>query len=197
MYKRQDNKGSINADKVGYVGSLNSGKGIEIILELARLLPDVGFVVVGGGEEKIESIRRRSPLNNVQFMGFLSRSELSEVYPHFSVVLLPLLEMSYGTNSTVNISRWTSPLKLFEYMAYGKAIVASRLPVLREVLEDNVHVRFADPSNVSEWAEIVTLLIEDEGLRDRLGGNALALQQSKYTWDKRAGRVLENIVFEN
>ena len=92
-------------------------------------------------------------------------------------------------NSEKGLSEFTSPLKLFEYMAAKRPIVASDLPSLREILSESnaVMVRPDDPAALAEGIQKV---LEDEELAKKLAGNAY-IDVQQYSWDKRAMRILE------
>jgi glycosyltransferase involved in cell wall biosynthesis len=82
---------------------------------------------------------------------------------------------------------------MFEYMAAGKPIVSSDLPVLREVLEDERNSLLVPPLDLAGWARAIRRLEADPGLRDRLGSTARADQIARYTWDQRAASVLADL----
>ena len=85
-----------------------------------------------------------------------------------------------------------SPLKIFEYMSVGRAMIVSDLPALREVLDDEVSL-FAPPGDTDSWVRAIMTLRDDESLRERLGARARARFLSRHTWAARAHRVLEGI----
>jgi glycosyltransferase involved in cell wall biosynthesis len=90
----------------------------------------------------------------------------------------------------MDVASWMSPLKIFEYMASEKAIIASDLPVLREVLTDGVTALLCDPDDVRSWAAALERLAHDPAERRRLGRSARELLLSGYTWKQRAERIL-------
>jgi glycosyltransferase involved in cell wall biosynthesis len=96
-----------------------------------------------------------------------------------------------------DVGRWMSPLKIFEYMAAGKAILASDLPVLREILSHGETALLCPPHNIESWIESLNQLQKDPELRALLGNNAKTVFQSQHTWQARAKKVLENIMTEN
>ena len=91
------------------------------------------------------------------------------------------------------ISSWFSPLKIFEYMAQGRAIVAPDLPVLREVLEHGRNAWLVEPEDAEAWVHAVVTLREDAALRRRLGCAAFEDFRQRCTWTERARKVLENL----
>ncbi len=179
---------------VGYVGSLNPGKGAEIALELARRVPDATVHVVGGGSAEVDAMRTANLPANVVIHGFVPSGDLERYRQAFDVLLLPAQETVLGATSQANIADWMSPLKLFEYMASGRAIVASKLPVLLEVLDHEVNALLVPPSDLDAWAAAVRRLTEDEALRERLAHAARRDFEAQYTWDARAHLVLDGIV---
>jgi len=86
-----------------------------------------------------------------------------------------------------------SPLKMFEYMAAGKPIIASDLPVLREVLAHEHNALLVPPQNLEAWLAAVRRLQDDEQLRQELGRTASREQASLYSWDARARTVLAGL----
>ncbi len=96
-----------------------------------------------------------------------------------------------GTIKTpVNIGSFTSPLKLFEYMAYGKAIVASDLPVLREVLNDQLAI-LVRPRDFDGWKEAIRKFCS-ASKRKQLGAAARRELEAKYSWKTRMENILES-----
>jgi glycosyltransferase involved in cell wall biosynthesis len=179
---------------VGYVGHLYEGKGIEVIEGIAGHMPEVAFHIIGGDTESIRYWTKRIKFDNVFFYGFVSRRNLPSYYESLDVCLLPNQARVFGSGSgivrtPVNIGSFTSPLKLFEYMAYGKAIIASDLPVLREVLHESIAL-FVDPKDFDGWKEAIRSLAS-EARRETLGRAARQEFETKYTWTRRMERILD------
>ena len=172
--------------QVGYVGGFLPGYGIEVIVELARRLPELDFHIVGGREPDVRSWRADTfAISNLTFHGFVPPSVLPQRYAHFDVVLAP-----YQAN-TRHID-WISPMKLFEYMAYGKAIVCADFPVMREILDDGHNAILIPPSDIAAY-ESALLRLRDAQLRQTLGDNARAKLEREFTWRKRAELVLSGL----
>jgi glycosyltransferase involved in cell wall biosynthesis len=85
-----------------------------------------------------------------------------------------------------------SPLKLFEYMASGKPIVASDLPVLREILVEDRNALLYPPSDPAALAECLARLLADKSLATRLADQARQ-DVEDFTWERRAARILAHI----
>jgi glycosyltransferase involved in cell wall biosynthesis len=185
--------GRAEAFQVGYTGHLYPGKGAEIIVALAAQLPDVDFHVLGGGDADIQRWRTLCPRDNVFFHGHVAHRRVAHYVQQFEVALAPYQNRVSGVGSKGNIARWMSPLKIFEYMALGKAIVCSDLPVLREVLTDQRNALLVPPEDVTAWAAAVRRLQVDESLRQRLGDAARNDFLAQYSWQMRAQKVIANL----
>ena len=149
---------------LGYVGSLRPGKGMEIIQELAPQLPQFDFHIVGGDEESVRYWQGKARQDNVIFHGLVSPPRAQEYIATFDIVLAPYQPVVLVGDDNVDIGRWMSPLKIFEYMSHGKPIIASDLPVLREILKDGHNALLADPGDASDWTKKVIQLAADAEL---------------------------------
>lgn len=178
---------------VGYVGHLYPGKGMEIILPLTAACPDMDFHVVGGTEELIAYWRdKASSLSNLSFHGFVPPEQTGGYISAFDVVLAPLQERVSASGGD-DIAAWTSPLKIFEYMSHGRAVIASDLPVLREVLRHEENCLLALPGEVAAWAKSLRRLNDDGALRGRLESRAKKDFILHYTWRSRAQKIAQFI----
>jgi len=177
--------------QVGYVGHLYPGKGMEMVAQMPERLPDVDFHVVGGTEEDLTAWRARVTAPNLTFHGFVSHARLASYYHRCHVLLAPLQRRVTLQKGKGDIARWTSPLKLFEYMAHGRAIIISDLPVLEEVIEAGVTGLVAPSADPEAWARQIARLRDNRALGARLGASAREALEQHYTWNTRAARVLD------
>ncbi len=178
----------------GYVGQLYAGKGMDMIARLPDRLPQIQFEVVGGTQEALEHWRRElSDVPNIRMTGFLPNHEALKRLAHYDIVLAPY-QRRVSAASGEDISAWMSPLKIFEYMAHGKAIICSDLPVLHEILVHEETCLFVSPDDPNAWAQAILRLTEDPNLRNNLGENARRALEAHYTWEKRARLILSNLL---
>jgi len=172
-----------------YVGGLYQGRGVSLILAVAKKLPDVGFHLFGGKAFDVNNFNEQSPAN-VHFYEYVAPSQIYKVRNAADVLLMPYQKKVSVACSTSDTSRWMSPMKLFEYMAAKKPIVSSNHKVLREVLKHCHNALLCEPDNVSQWADAITLLRNDNVLYENIGTNAYNDFINKYTWDKRVKCIL-------
>jgi len=186
--------GNMNSLKVGYVGHLYKGKGIEVISSIADKVGNgIEFHIIGGLEKDLNFWKEKINSKNVFFYGFISQNKISYHINALDICLLPNQKtvFAYGAGEKgTNISGFTSPLKMFEYMAHKKAIVCSDIPVLREVLNKHNCI-FVDAEDNQGWSEAIERL-KDKKLRDKLSSQAL-VNFKKYTWKNRSFMLLNNI----
>jgi glycosyltransferase involved in cell wall biosynthesis len=179
---------------VGYVGHLYKGKGMEIILQLAQNCPWAAFHIVGGKDKDIDYWEKLChQYKNIIFHGFIQQNHIPGYLKAFDAVLLPnQKEVSSNTGRGSNIAQWTSPLKAFEYMAAGKAIVCSDLPVLREIFISGRNGLLCSPDNVLEWVDALKKLKKSPQFIHCLGEQAKQDFLEKFTWRSRAMAILQN-----
>ena len=155
-----------------------------MLLEVARNFQslDVLFVFVGGMPQDIENFKKKAAgLSSVLILGQRPYGEIPFFLKAADVLILP-------NSAREEISRlYTSPLKLFEYMASDRPIIASDLPSIREILNPN-NALLVTPDNPELLAEKIRIILSDENLQYSLSAQALELVQN-YTWQKRAERI--------
>ncbi|WP_338029808.1 glycosyltransferase [Gluconacetobacter takamatsuzukensis] len=174
------------ARTIVYTGRINQRKGLEVVIEAARLLPDRLFILVGSyGEGPIEEQARS--LSNVRIVPF-QPSETLGLYVTAADVLLipPSLQPLTRFGSTV------LPLKLFFYMASGRPILAGDTPDVCEVLRHADNAYLCRPDSPQALADAVRRMTDDPALCARLAEAALA-ESRTLTWEARATRIMAAI----
>lgn len=182
---------------VGYIGHLYKGRGIELLIELARRCDWLHMHIVGGDPDSVVDWQEScDELENVTFYGHVELADTQDYRRKCDVLVAPYQEVVKVAGNRVDTSKWMSPLKIFEYMASGKAIVCSDLPVLREVLRDGDNALLCKADDVNEWRAALEHLRDDSELRSRLAGKAFEDYKENYTWEKRAERLLDSFELE-
>ncbi len=174
--------------RVGYCGHLYTGKGMSLIAELVTRCPTIDFHIVGGEPDDIAAWQAHlGTCENLYFHGHVGPHEVPGYLAAMDIALLPnQARVATAGDVHADIGRYTSPLKMFDYMAAGRAIVASDLAVLREVLIDGHNARLCPPDAPEAWAAMLGALIDAPAERRRLGDQARHDLESHYTWAARA-----------
>jgi len=191
-------------------GHLYEGRGADLFLSLAGKFPQASFVWVGGRPADVEIwMGRAARLTNVTFTGFVPNERIPLHQSAADVLLMPY-QRTVATSSGGNTAEVCSPMKMFEYMAAGRAILSSDLPVLHEVLDGDTAI-FCPLDNAGApvpaaaalhrtqdgvaqaWESALDGLLSDEKRRNMLGQRARAAVE-QYSWVRRAKRVLEGFV---
>ncbi|MER8503643.1 glycosyltransferase [Mesorhizobium sp. M0955] len=180
---------------VGYAGQLYPGKGMEVILPLAQACPWATFHIVGGAQDDIDQWRARAEsARNIIFHGYVPHARIPSFLAAFDVALAPYQRVVRGVgNNATNLADWMSPLKAFEYMAHGKAILSSDLPVLREIFTGGETALLCSPDDVTDWTRALTQLRDNTELRTRLGENARRRMQREFTREAWARKIAHDI----
>lgn len=172
---------------VVYAGHLYPWKGVDVLLQALVKLEGVNATIIGGDAaepdfQRLQDTSRSIGLGSrVEFVGMVEPSRVSGLLAKGDVLVLP----NVGAEPTVN---HTSPLKLFEYMAAGKPIVASNLPSIREVLRDGENAVLVEPGNPTALTSGLRRVLEDRKLAERIASRAFD-EVAEYSWDCRAERV--------
>ncbi|MBN1796603.1 MAG: glycosyltransferase family 4 protein [Sedimentisphaerales bacterium] len=186
----------------GYLGSYHRGKGVEVILKVANLCPDITFEMYGGNRRvtRLYNVKERYGITelpvNIAIKGGIPQSQVPQKIATFDIALLPNQEHVYMPNGT-DIGNWTSPMKMFEYMASGRPIIASDIPVLREVLKDNYNALLVPPTDYAAWRDAIKTLQSSPELRKQLGEQAQKDALEKFSWENRIITIFEKLNVES
>jgi len=173
---------------VVYIGNLFEWKGVYTLAESMKYMDNnVRLLIVGGSDDTLPKFREyieKNNINNIDLIGFVSKKDTLKYIEIADVLVLP-------NSSKDKMSYYTSPLKLFEYMASKRVIVASRLPSIKEVLEDKKNAILFEPDNPKDLADKIKWCLENDT-------TTIVKQAYKdvqeYTWDKRAGKIINWIL---
>lgn len=167
---------------VVYTGRVNNKKGLNLVLEVAKRLPDVLFILVGSeGQGPIEKLAQS--ISNVRIVPWQPPETLGPyLYAADCLLIPPSSQPLAQFGSTV------LPLKLFFYMASGRPIIAGNTPDVREVLRHRENAFLCRPDRADALINGINTLMNDDMLRQRLGETALA-DSYAFTWSTRAQKI--------
>jgi glycosyltransferase involved in cell wall biosynthesis len=171
---------------LGFSGFVREWHGLETAIDFLADVPRNGslhLLVVGDGPARQVLERRaseRAVSSSVTFTGVVGRDTIRDYVAAFDIAIQPA------------VVPYACPLKLFDYMAAGCAIVAPRTPNIQEILTDGESALLFDLENPRSFAEALERLCSDPKLRDRLGkGARQAIFDRRFTWEANAERVTE------
>jgi len=176
---------------VGFTGHIYPGRGADLLFELAKQMPQINFLWVGGTAELVEMWRgklKEANMTNVTMTGFV-KHDVIPLYQVAADVLLMPYSRSISASSGQDIAEVINPMKMFEYMASGRAIISADLPSIREVL-NNGNAVWCEPGEFGRWKVEIEMLAADEPRRMSLGNRA-RIDVKKFSWAKREERVLD------
>ena len=171
-----------------YVGGFTKGKGVENIIKIASLLKNINFHLYGDLQNS--HIRQEDILKykNIFFKGHLSYRKIPSVLNKYHVLLMPYSKKVYVRSDNLETGRFMSPLKLFEYLAAGKIIIASDLEVYKHILNKKNSI-LIDSRNFKNWANKINYVfnnINNFNLMKKESYNTA----KKYTWVVRAQKII-------
>lgn len=176
---------------VCYAGNIYEGRGIEQLIEVAQRLKDIMFLIVGGLDEDVDRYRKIAKskgAQNFELVGFVQHANVP-----LYLLASDILVMPYTSNMTIKggtkAEQFTSPIKLFEYMAAARPIVATSIPSVKEVLEDSVNSILVEPGSAETIYEGLEKVLSDDNLSDSISAKA-GHEINKYTWEERVKKLL-------
>jgi glycosyltransferase involved in cell wall biosynthesis len=180
----------------GFVGTFGPWHGVLTLAEAIASMPDqpaVRFLLIGAGrfrDEVEEIIRRAGKQQQVIFAGHVDHRRVPALLDACDILLSPHVPLEDGSEF------FGSPTKLFEYMAMGKGIVASRLAQIGDVLADDQTALLVEPAKVDELIGAIVRLTKSPELRQRLGAAARRAAVQRHTWKQNAQRVIDQFTCE-
>ena len=169
---------------LGFVGFVRDWHGLDCVIDLLAepgCPADLHLLIVGDGPAMPglrSQAERLGVAGRITCAGLVDRAALTHHLAAFDIALQP---------SAVG---YASPLKLFEYMACGKAIVAPDQANIREILADGETARLVEPGNDAAFRDAVLSLARDRQTRERLGAAARqTIRNRRYTWADNADRI--------
>lgn len=168
---------------IGFTGFVREWNGLQQVVDLLPSLPSNTVLLVVGDGPACDALRKRAVtagvVDRVKFCGLVARHQIPDYVSAFDVALLPAA------------NAYASPLKLFEYLALGRAVVAPDQPNIREILEHGRNSWLFEPDRPASMQQSIARLIADDPLRQRLAQCALqTVREGQMTWQRNAERVV-------
>lgn len=174
---------------IGFAGSLKRWHGCDVLLQAFEKIavhdPSVQLLIVGTGpaeRELRETAEQLGLRDRVHFTGGVDHAEIPTLLGAMDVAVAPFRSVE---------KFYFSPIKLFEYMAANRCVVASRLGQIAEVVHDGVTGLLCEPDDPEDLAEKLKTALRSSGLRAQLGDTARAIARDRFTWSRAARATIE------
>ncbi len=161
-----------------YLGSLQKGKGIDNIINLAHSLNDYKFYIIGGLANEISNLPK-----NVIHESWIEPSKILNYVKSIDYAIMLFDDQKY---------KFYSPLKLFEYLAMGKIVVASNITVINEIIIDGYNGFLVPPKDIKTIIDKIKAIENDNDLKKKIIRNAQNTAK-KYTWENKTNFIIETI----
>ena len=182
-----------NIKIVSYVGNTYKGRGIEKIIQLSKINKDIFFLIVGGEEEDnnyyLKSLSKDQ--KNILFTGHVKNIDIPNFLGISDVLVIPY-DSDFTIKGGSKAFEFSSPIKLFEYLASGKPIIASNLPAISKILSHNIDSILVKPDSFDDLNNALNKLLNDKDLIRTISENSIKLSK-EFTWFNRAKKMIKSI----
>ena len=180
---------------IGYFGSLEKGKGADFVGALSKLDNYNNYFIYGGTFEKMEKFEKKFKNKNLKLSSYIPYEKIKKIISKMDILLLPtntkIIKASGGVG---NLAKFTSPLKLFDYLASGKLIICSNLNVLNEIINNGKNCIVIKNLKKLNWLKEIQSVNKNLYRINKIKKNAHETSK-KYTYFNRARMILNNLKF--
>jgi len=176
-----------------YIGSLFKGKGLEVIIYLSKNFPKNNFYVFGDLktlDKNIFNINELKLLKNLFFKGYVDYKYVPNILLSSKFLLMPYQKKVHVNSKRLEVSNFMSPLKLFDYLASGKPLIASKLSVYSHILKNNQNCILVDNANLENWKKKIDYVLKNYIIIKKLSNNTKKIS-IKYTWSNRTKKIID------
>ena len=170
-----------------YSGGLNSFKGVDLLIQAAKDLPQVQFVFAGGTSDQVNSYRQLAidlQVQNVNFLGYILHEQLASLLQAADVLVHP--------HCSGEEASFTSPLKFFDYLASGTPIVATEISALQEFKAANVVAGWCEPDQSSQLVEVIQRVLMTHPRKPEGYCTSINFVQ-QFSWENRIKKILSYV----
>ena len=147
---------------IGFFGSIYKSRGLDLFLELSKKDKDNNYFLYGGSREEVQSLKLIHKNKNLKISSYVSQKKFVIALRKVDICLLPYTKKISVAGNVGDISKYTSPLKIFDFMKMGKIIISSELNVLKEVLNKKNSILIKDFMNPSKWLKEIANIKKDK-----------------------------------
>lgn len=171
---------------IGYFGSIYKSRGVDIILKLSMTDKNNKYFIYGGNRNESAKIKRRIGSTNLSINPRVSYKNVKNLLCKMDILLMPYKDKVTAGGDIGDISKFTSPLKMFDYLGASKILLVSELEVLKEILKNKYNCIFIKNfNNINSWRNEINKIYTDNVKSIILRKNALKTALI-YNWKNRA-----------
>jgi len=174
-----------------YTGSFVRGKSVELISKIAKKTPNINYDLygnIGTLNPKNDYIKKQK---NIFLKGYAPYNQIPRILNKYPILLMPYQSSFVGVLiDSTNVSKYFSPLKLFDYLAAGKIILASNLNAYSHILKHKKNSILINSKSIDKWCYYINTTLKNRKKFNNLRINAFKTARS-YTWDLRVEKILE------
>ena len=173
-----------NIKRVTYIGSFFKGRGIELIIQLAKNFKKLEFCLYGNQNKKFKINQK-----NLKFFRHIEYSKVPNILSNSDILLMPYSKNVEINAKNINTANYCSPLKMFDYLAAGKVIISSKLEGICEILNHRKNAIIAKDDALETWSNIIKNLIENKFDVKKISYNSIKTANI-YSWKNRAKKII-------
>ena len=174
-----------------YTGSFYKGKGVEFIFELSKILPKINFYLYGDINTLNDEFKKNKKNKNLIFRKHIEYSQIPKTLAKFEIILMPYSKKVYVKSKSIEVGQYMSPLKLFDYLASGKILIASKHENYKHILINKINCFSFTLDKINLWKNKIEdiFLYKNNKLIKNIKGRAI-ITAKKYTWEKRTKKII-------
>lgn len=172
---------------VVYAGGLYWFKGVDMLIDVAKELPQVQFVIASGDSSQVQAYQKQAKdkeVINAQFLGYIQQNKL--------VNLLQAADILAHPHCMSQAATFSSPLKFFDYLASGTPIVATKIPILKEFHSCNAIVEWCEPDNPIAFAQCIQKVLLTHPRKEE--GYIKSIEYAKeFSYENRISKIMSYV----
>ena len=174
-----------------YTGSFSKGKGIEIIIKLSKIMPNINFHLYGDLTNSKYTKDHFAKQKNLKYLGFVEYKDMPKILNQYDLYLMPYSKKVYVRSNNLEVGKFMSPMKLFEYMAGKGVLMASKMPVYNHILNKKNSI-LINQLSINLWKNNINNFFLNKKKYKHLSLNSNKIIK-EFTWDNRVKKILKFI----
>tara|TARA_B100000989_G_scaffold286851_1_gene255921 strand:+ start:336 stop:1448 length:1113 start_codon:yes stop_codon:yes gene_type:complete len=179
--------------KIGYFGSIYKSRGLDMLIKLSNKDINNKYYIYGGSKKVVKNLNNKYSSKNLHFQSYIPYSKIKRKLKNVDICLLPYTNKITVSGNVGDISKYTSPLKIFDYMITGKLIICSNIKVLKEVLKHDINsILINKKNNYAVWLKEIKKIKSNIKKFNKMRFNAYKFANKEdFIW--RAKKIISSI----